>query len=421
MAVRLQDGIYSGIGQRPAAFFGIAFLRVTEGSDAADVDAVLGELWHMWQELRSGRVRDLPGVEVPSGELTALIGYGPKVFDIPDAVRKLPEALGPRAWFRSALPAGGGPLLRGSGLAYADVVRRNPATEDICVQFVADTRLAVDRAIVETWKLLHDRADPAIGAAALTIVTFYVGAQRDDHRSWIDFHDGVSNLRADQRQDVIAIKPFASDSPDAWTAGGTYLAFLRVQVDLAGWRTFDRRTQELAVGRDKSSGCPLTAIDEHGSLVALGDCPVGGKPIWATANDPIAEPPAVDDALLRLSHVQRANHHQGPVGDPSSRRIFRQGYEFFEWAEGAPGFRAGLNFVSFQDDTSRLIKMLTQDEWLGGTNFGGPEDGPPALANLLSIYAAGVYLVPPVVDDHAYPGAEILTAELSRSLVAAPG
>ena len=408
MNPRLQDGIYHRPGNRPGGFFGIAFLRVTEGADAEAVDGLLGELWGMWQDLRRGRVRDLPGVEVPNGELTVLLGYGPKVFALPGVQQPIPDALGPRARFRSALPAGGGPLLRGSGLHYAGEVRRNPATEDLCVQFIANTRLAVDRAIVETWKLLHDRADPAIGAASLTVVSFYLGAQREDHRSWIDFHDGISNLRADQRDDVIAIKSLPEGHADAWTSGGTYLAFMRLQVDLAAWRTLDTRTQELAVGRDKASGCPLVAVAADGALVAAPGCPMDGQPIWATANDPIAEPPVTDDPVLRLSHVQRANHHQGPVGVRSSRRIFRQGYEFLEWSDAPPGFRAGLNFVSFQDDTSRVIGMLTQDEWLGATNFGGPPDGPQGLQNLLSVYAAAVYLVPPVVDGEPYPGARIL-------------
>ena len=75
---------------------------------------------------------------------------------------------------------------------------------------------------------------------------------------------------------------------------------------------------------------------------------------------------------------------------------------------GPPGFRAGLNFVSFQDTPSRLLKMLTQGSWLGGTNFGGDEQGHPELASLLSVYGAGVYFVPPVVAGEPFPGAAAL-------------
>ena len=111
---------------------------------------------------------------------------------------------------------------------------------------------------------------------------------------------------------------------------------------------------------------------------------------------------------MRRSHVQRANHHIRPASDFGSRRIFRQGYEFLEWAPEPPGFRAGLNFVSFQDTPARLLKMLTAGGWLGGTNFGGDEQAQPELASLLSVYGAGVYFVPPVVEGEPFPGAAAL-------------
>jgi len=62
------------------------------------------------------------------------------------------------------LPTGGGPLLIGSGLRYGDDVKINPATEEIAVQFIAETQLAVNRAVVETWKALQEMIDPAVPA-----------------------------------------------------------------------------------------------------------------------------------------------------------------------------------------------------------------------------------------------------------------
>lgn len=53
--------------------------------------------------------------------------------------------------------------------------------------------------------------------------------------------------------------------------------------------------------------------------------------------------------------------------------------------------------------------MLTAEGWLGGTNFGGDERGRPALAGLLSVYAAGVYFVPPVRDGARFLGETALT------------
>ncbi len=401
----LQEGIYHAPGERPGRFFGLLFLRTAPGCDAERAAEALAALWAMYRSLQAGRLRDLPGVELPFEEdrMTVLLGVGRNAFDLEGTSEPRPEGLGDAFIFRSALPSGGGPLLVGSGLSYAPEVRANMATEEFCVQVIAETKLAVDRAVVETWKLLADMADQGTGTSTLQITTFYLGFQRNDHRSWIDFHDGLSNLRSEERESVITV-----DSPPdvGWAAGGTYLAFLRLAVDLPSWRELDRRDQELAVGRDKITGCPISEIDGE-RLVADSGCPVAGTDIWESENDAkFAEPPDVDDPLLRRSHVQRANHHERPSSSVSSRRIFRQGYEFMEWAEGAPGFRAGLNFVSFQDTPERLLRMLITGDWLGQTNFGGEDL--PELARLLSVYAAAIYFVPAQDPDAAFPGARAL-------------
>jgi hypothetical protein len=401
---QLQDGIYHKKGRRPGRCFAILFLRARE-TDARAVGECFADLWDMYQGLRRGEVSDLPGQPVKPGDLTVLAGIGPNAFGLEGMARPLPAGLSDRARFLPPKAEGGGPLLRGAGLSYASDVRENPATEEFVVQAIADSELAVRRVVVETWKLLQDAADPETGAAPLEPRTFYLGFQRDDGRSWIDFHDGVSNLRSEEREGVIVIDP-TNVTDQEWTFGGTYLAFMRMQVDLCVWRGLDRREQELLVGRDKLTGCPLVSLREDGTPVALVGCPVAGEPILATANDPIAEPPPVSDTRLVQSHIQRANHHVVPSEDPSTRRVFRQGYEFLEWSASAPGFRAGLNFVSFQDTSIRLLSMLTQPGWLGGTNFGGdPETQPESLRRLLELYAAGVYLVAPQQDGERFPGA----------------
>ena len=402
----LQEGIYHRPGQRPGRFFALLFLRADPALDAAAAGAALGDLWAMYVELKAGRVRDLPGVQLPSADddaMTVLLGYGRNAFALDGVARPRPRGLGDDHLFRSALPEGGGPLLRGSGLAYAPEVSANKATEAFCIQVIADSKLAVDRAVVETWKALADRDGPG-----LRLTTFYLGFQRNDRRSWIDFHDGLSNLRSADREAVIAIDPGGDED---WAAGGTYLAFVRLGVDLVAWRALERRAQELAVGRDKLSGCPITGVGADGELLADAGCPVAGTRIWEHANDDrFAEPPETSEPVVRASHVQRANHHHRPASDSGSRRIFRQGYEFLEWADGAPGFRAGLNFVSFQDTPARVLRMLTLEGWLGDTNFGGDAAAQPRLGSLLSVYAAGVYFVPPVAAGEAFPGAAALGA-----------
>jgi Dyp-type peroxidase family len=403
----LQEGIYHAPGMRPGRFFALLFLRTAPGVGAAAAASAVADLWEMYGALKHGRLRDLEGVDLPHDDdaLTVLLGFGRNAFELDAVALPKPRGLADEYLFRSAVPSGGGPLLRGSGLRYAPEVRANMATEAFCVQVIADTKLAVDRVVVETWKAFADAADPETGVAPLQLTTFFLGSQRTDHRSWIDFHDGLSNLRSEDRQDVIEIAP---GSDEEWAVGGTYLAFLRLGIDLVGWRRLSRRDQELAVGRDKLTGCPIVAVDGDAVQTDPG-CPVAGTQIWQEPNDaPFAEPPETDDPIVRSSHVQRANHHQRPASDSGSRRIFRQGYEFLEWSAATPGFSAGLNFVSFQDTPERLLRMLTAGGWLGGANFGGDEERLPELANLLSVYGAGVYFVPPVVEGEPFPGAGAL-------------
>ncbi len=410
----LQEGIYYAPGTRPGKFFGILFLRAGAGLNASDIGESFLALWKMYQDLKRGVIMDLPGHPVDAGDLSVLVGYGKNVFNLPGAKRHILSALKDYGGFLCPVPTGGGPLLRGSGLHYADDVRINAATEEIAIQFIAETQLAVNRVVVETWKLLHDMTDPVAGSPPLLLTSFYTGFQRDDRRSWIDFHDGVSNLRSQDRLGVISIKN--SPTPeDKWVDGGTYLAFLRLAIDLAVWRRLSRQRQELLVGREKLSGCPVVSTTDspatgEGNSIAQAGCPfVGTREVIDKGNETFREPPNVSDTLLRQSHVQRANHHQSPPSDSSSLRIFRQGYEFLENQDKAPGFRAGLNFVSFQDTPQRLLRMLTQEGWLGGVNFGGESKNQlPGMDRFVSVRAGGIFLVPPVVDDEPFPGSSIL-------------
>jgi deferrochelatase/peroxidase EfeB len=410
MVGKLQEGIYHASGIRPGKFFNILFLRALPGLSACQVGEAFGTLWQMYQGLKNGKVRDLPEHPVPAGELTVLIGYGAKVFGIRDIKRSKPSDIENFGLFRSPLPTGGGPLLIGSGLRYGDDVKINPATEEIAVQFIAETQLAVNRAVVETWKALQEMIDPATGAGPLLLTGFYGGFQRDDGRSWIDFHDGLSNMKSSEREGAITIKP----SPvleEQWNEGGTYLAFLRLAIDLTVWQKLNRQQQELLVGRDKLAGCPLGSLDSQGNPVVKTGCPfTGTQEVSEPGNNAFHEPSNLNDPILQQSHVQRANHHLKPVNDRNSLRIFRQGYEFLEPLDQAPGFRTGLNFASFQDTPERLFRMLTQSTWLGGTNFGSYENDKnplPGMDWFLSVRAAAIFLVPPVVEGELFPGSSI--------------
>lgn len=400
----LQEGIYFDCTGCNPPFFSILFLRGEADASAPEIGAAFAVVWETYERLKQGLVDDLPGHPVPAGKLDVLVGYGGDLFDREQASRDQPPAL--RAWdFDRRSPPAGQTVIDNAGLRYGADIPTNAARCEIAVQLTADSQLAVSRAVVETWKALHDLAT-AGGRASLRLVGFFSGFLRDDRRSWIDFHDGVSNLRrGDERARVITVKS-AADAP--WTVGGTYLAYMRIGIDLARWRTLSVAEQELAVGRNKLTGAPLVDVGLGEVPVPAPGCPVAGTTeVVEAGNEAFREPRPTASRLLQSSHVQRANHHARNINDPSSGRIFRQGYDFLESRQSEPFFQAGLNFVSFQDTPERLHRVLARRDWLGGTNFGGDGGSPAALRELLTVEAAGVFVVPPVTAEERWPGAAI--------------
>jgi deferrochelatase/peroxidase EfeB len=390
-----QEGIYFRAKESPPGFFALLLLNVVAGKSASDVDRLLQELWKMYGGLKKGKVHDLGDADVNSGNLAVLLGFGRQAFEIDDHARSLRPALLEQVRFAS--PADGGSIavpdnslrdtgLRNAGIAYASDANENPADAAFAFQFTAETPLAVERAVVETWKVLHDHG----AGAALEFAAVYTGSKRDDERSWIDFKDGTSNMKSEERGKVILIAP---DDGKEWTRDGSYMAFMRLRIDLEVWRGRSTKEQEKLVGRTKIKGCPLAAVDR-----LEPDCP--------------REPTGTDDSVLKYSHVQRANRHLGSPAERKSLRIYRQGYPFFEASSVAPGFRAGLNFVSFQESPWRLFRLLMDTDWLGTSNFGGLNGSMPTP--LLTAYAVGMFLVPPRSTDAAsYPGRQVFNPALA--------
>ncbi|MCZ4408349.1 Dyp-type peroxidase [Cryomorphaceae bacterium 1068] len=409
----LQEGIYYQKGTTPGKHLSLIFLRLNKDKSTENIRQDIEGLWKICHELKKGRIKDLPGVDLPIESLSILIGYGKNIFSIDGLNKTIPSDLNQFGSFRKPKANGGGKLLIGSGLSYSNKVYKNVATEDIVLQFIGDTELSVSRPVVEIWKFISDTDND------IELSKFYKGFQREDHRSWIDFHDGISNMKSgDERFDAISIKP--STGLDNWTELGTYLTFIRLSVNLKEWRYLSLKEQEIAVGRMKLTGCPVEKIKDSVAFPSLG-CPFTGtnsitdKINGKYVNKSFFEPPVTVDLETRLSHVQRANQHRSPSSSRDSLRVFRQGYEFLEHIDEYPGFSAGLNFISFQDTPERIQRMLTQPTWLGNTNFGGKEDDEnPKLDSLLEVLASGIYFVPPVNENESFPG-EIIFKQIETA------
>jgi Dyp-type peroxidase family len=422
---KLQEGIYYRRDQFNTTAvkndsFAAVFLRFADSLTSSEILEHLQGLWHMYRDLKRGIVSDLPGQRVSAGDLDILIGYGPKIFRIQGMVKKIPRDLKERQFLN---PVRGKSILEGSGIKYCEQPTNLGITEHIMIQFVSKSQLAAYRAVAETWKHIK-RIEPP--NTALSLTTFFTGFQRDDGRSWLGFHDEVSNMKnAGERRKAIVIDNMNNDliPQDYWTAGGTYLAFLRLRIDLAAWETIERRNQEILIGRDKLNGIPLVGIDRNGNPLKRIGCPPSSEirsfdktyhehPNYFQMPTVTSSRKSMIDVnasvrLLSQSHIGRTRHMDRIKScDPASRRIFRQGFEFIEPSYSDPHMpvRFGLNFISFQNDPSRLLFILTDPNWLGSSNFGGAR-GIRGMKNFLTVQACGIFFVPPI--EKPFPGASM--------------
>jgi deferrochelatase/peroxidase EfeB len=399
---RIQDGIFFRPEMTPPPCWRLLLLDVAPGTRRADAHAGLGEVLRMLAALREGHVPELRGQPDDGVAATretfegfdVMVGYGRSLFDPARHKPRLTSSERPE--FLSYLPASGD-AFPAIPWAAGTAVR---GEADLALQITGHVTAAVNRGAVEVWKLIEAKGLP------LEVVASFDGFGRPDGRGWLEFHDGVANMESSQR--LAAIE--ASGDP-RWMAGGTYMAFLRLRVDLAVWRRLDRGEQELVVGRDKLSGSALVAVrrDARGRARPVASEPLPRRPTDAQRAERI-DPPQTTDPLLESSHIHRANQNRASPGAPAALRIFRQGYEFLDSIDpGGP--ELGLNFVSFQADLGTLQHVMHMPGWLADVNFGGPTEaapGDPPSPALISLLAGGLYAVPP--RRRPFPGAGLFGA-----------
>jgi deferrochelatase/peroxidase EfeB len=389
-------------GSSSNSTFAILFLSTAIGSSAYEIEKSLEKLWKMYTSLLNG-------------QMSVLIGYGPNIFKLNGVKRAIPENLN-----RQFLPSSNESrdILDGCAIKYSNDTKDNLGLrEDIMIQIISNTQLATYNAIAETFKHfgLNDKEN------TLKLSTFYTGFQRDDGRSWLGFQDEISNLSSErERRKTVLINAAANDLRlrDYWTHGGTYLAFIRIEINILRWELVDPIQQEFIVGRRKKDGMPLIGVDKKGrpqtvdrfkqkiTTRMIRDHPDYFR-IRHLSSDILRKLDV--NASLRIltqSHVGRTRHMESKGGDKAfSRRIYRQSFEFIEplYKPEKP-MRLGTNFISFQNDPGRLFFILTDPNWMGGSNFGG-ESGKSEISDLLSVLAAGVFYVPPM--EKPFPGKSI--------------
>lgn len=386
----IQAGIYHRSGERPPGNFRLVLANAQPGTTALEFSKAIHDVALKLRHLAAGRVPELEGLPESHARATrsqfadlgTVIAFGRRLFDPsahdPPLTRRERPAYLSYLDKKEAFPS----------LAWTPEPR--PGECDLALQLTAGSAAAVNCAAVEVWKAIDEWNLPLVPVAT------YDGFARLDGRGWLEFHDGVSNIASSDRPAAIV-----ADSPN-WMRGGTFMAFLRVKVDLRAWRSLGRRGQELAVGRDKLTGAALEEVREgrDGELMPV---PRRFDPGDPEASADWRDPSQTTDPRLERSHIHRANQSRTSPAAPAGFRMFRQGYEFLENI-GPGGADVGLNFVSFQRDLRAFHQVMHLPGWLGDTAFGG--DAPDSL---LTLEAGGFYAAPAVGEP--FPGHKLFDSD----------
>ncbi len=406
----------------------IMFLRTNKSSEASKIGEVIGRLWETCNDLENGILKDFKELRIAHpklySDLSILIGYGPKIFDLKGAMKQKPTMMSENITFKE--PTWGGELIAGSDLQYNNDLTENHASlDDVVIQFISDSPFITNQCVVEIWRSLFETKLTKQNAE-VTISKFYDGFRRSDDRNWMGFHDGLSNIRNEERKNVLAINSSQVKSGDNWTIEGTFMAFIRMYIDLQSWWTVKRNQQELMVGRDKATGCPLIGVNKTTEKnVIMTGCPVPGThEITEKGNERFRNhpeygsqmlPAGVSDKSLKFSHIAEARKISNERSSQKEQYgIFRQGYEFLEKTDTYPGMRTGLNFISFQDNPIRLFNTLgnINDKKVLNTktDWNQQQIGTlPAFRfnSFFRVAAAGIFFVPPKDTRERFPGESI--------------
>ena len=222
MSPQQQEGIYYRSKPLIGNSFCILSLRAGSTSSVGEVGRTIKEIWGHLTHLKKGITADL-NIDLKHrkiGNLSVLIAYGLKFFELPESKKTRPSGFSDSWNFKTPTPEGGGEIVEGSGMFYSPHTYENHLLSDhILLQFIADSEFYTKRACVEVWKALHN-LEKNTGNSHLRISGLYSGFQRPDKRNWFGFHDGVSNLKPPERPNVIFINSRLLNTQDRWTING---------------------------------------------------------------------------------------------------------------------------------------------------------------------------------------------------------
>jgi len=321
------------------------------------------------EEIGSGAAGALTAPPDDTGEavglgasgLTITFGFGPTLFDHPDA--------GDRFGIADRAPALLTPLPRFAG----DALDASRSGGDLCIQACADdpqvavhairdlTRIAFGRAVLR-WSQLGFGRTSSTSTSQVT------------PRNLMGFKDGTANLKAEESGTAAAVWVDAADDADAaWLAGGSYLVARRIRMLIEPWDRAQLGEQEEVIGRDKVEGAPLSGGTEF-TAIDLGAVGPSGKSLI----------PA--DAHVRLAHPDRNG----------GAKLLRRGYNYVDGNDSLGLLDAGLFFIAYCRSPQQFI---TVQRSLAGD----------ALNEYIKHVGSGLWAVPPGAGAGGFVGETLLS------------
>jgi len=393
----IQDGIFYSNGEKIGSSFCIIFFNFTRDCDIVQTKEILMRLWKLYNSLKKGITRDLVKAypkQLYTGNINFLLGYGTSFFSANGINNKKPEGLAQSLIINPSGSKGGGPVVEDTKIFYSSEIKDNHANKDqVIVQCIADNDFYIYRAIVETWKELQLINKENNDKELLTISKYYLGHKPPDRRNWFGFLDGISNINKKERKNAIFIKKSKQGENEL----GTYMVFSRIEFNLAKWDSLNKYEQEIIIGRDKLTGCPIIGFNKDTKKTIKDPrCPLPGTmSVLDYGNEIFREINPLSfrnysypygSKQLRDSHITTSN--------PKNWKIFRQSFEFFEPCQDKHTFKVGFNFISFQNNMNQFFEIFRHSL--------------NRLAEYFSIQSMGIFYIPPIMQNENFPGENLL-------------